>query len=414
MRDPVTISTGITYDRDCIEKWLFTFKNFTCPVTKQLLIVNSSSCRSSNSSDDLSLMIIPNHTLRRLIQSWCTLHASDGVDRIPTPKQPSILTLSNISKLISNAKKSTQMRYTCLQKIRSFLSQSTSKMILESSGVFEYLASVLVEDDATRSEKDEALSIVAQMDGYDQEQRQKLIKIMIFNNGDDDGGNLLIHSLIRLLRSGSHSPSHQERENVMKVLRLVYSVADPTQMSNVKCGMFDEIVSIIRDRNSNQGIKNGLKLLIELNPWGRNRVKAVGSGAVQVVVELLLDDGDRRISELGLVVLDQLCGCAEGRADLVQHSAGLAVVSKKILRVSHIGSDRAVRVLSLVSRYVGTGKVVGEMMEVGVVAKLCLVMQVECSLKTKERAKEMLRLHSRVWKNSPCIPPHLISSYPSN
>ncbi|KNA19283.1 hypothetical protein SOVF_063000 [Spinacia oleracea] len=400
MRDPVTISTGITFDRDFIEKWLFCCKNTICPVTKQPLMTKL------NDEDDLSLMIIPNHTLRRLIQSWCILHVSDGVERIPTPTQPPTLTRSIICKLISDAKKSTQMRYTFLQRIRSFLTSSRTKKLLVSSGAFEYVASVLTEKDVTNVEKEEVISVLAQMDGYDQE-----LKDVMFRNDDD--ASLFVDSLVGSLRS--ESSSQQERENGIKVLRLVYSVADPTKLSNVKHEMFDEIVSILRDQISNNATKNALKLLVELNPWGRNRVKAVGSGAVQVLVELLLSELlERRISELGLVVLDQLCGCAEGRADLVGHGAGLAVVSKKILRVSHVASDRAVRILSSISRYVGTGKVIGEMMEVGVVAKLCLVLQVDCSSKTKERAKEMLRLHSRVWKNSPCIPPHLISAYPSS
>ncbi|CAO2825069.1 unnamed protein product [Amaranthus hypochondriacus] len=403
MRDPVTISSGITYDRECIEKWLFTRKNNMCPVTKQPLIKLS----SSDDHDDLTLMIIPNHTLRRLIQSWCILHTSDGVERIPTPKQPPIITKSTITKLISDAKKSTGMRCTCLQRIRSFLSQSINKKLLVSSGALEYVASILLEDDTSTRENEEALFILAdQMDGCDQE-----FKSVIFKN--DDHADLFIDSLCGMLHTGSYS--HQGRENAVKVLRWFYGIVDPTQMSNAKFELFNEIVNILRDQISIQAIKNALKLLVELNPWGRNRVKAARSGAVNVLIELLLDGLlDRRISELSLVVLDQLCGCAEGRADLVGHGAGLAIVSKKIFRVSHVASDRAIRVLSSISKYVGTAKVVGEMMEVGVVAKLCLVIQMDCSSKSKERAKEMLRLHSRVWKNSPCIPPHLISSYPSN
>ncbi|KAH1194037.1 E3 ubiquitin-protein ligase PUB22 [Glycine max] len=73
MRDPVTVCIGITYDRENIERWLFSCKNNTCPVTKQCLLDHG---------------LTPNHTLRRLIQSWCTLNASLGVERIPTPKSP--------------------------------------------------------------------------------------------------------------------------------------------------------------------------------------------------------------------------------------------------------------------------------------------------------------------------------------
>lgn len=72
MRDPVTVSTGQTYDRASIESWVAT-GNTTCPVTRAPLA---------------DFTLIPNHTLRRLIQEWCVAHRSLGVERIPTPKQP--------------------------------------------------------------------------------------------------------------------------------------------------------------------------------------------------------------------------------------------------------------------------------------------------------------------------------------
>ena len=74
MRDPVTLSTGMSYDRESIEKWLTSGRN-TCPTTNQTL-------EPSNQE------LIPNHTLRRLIQAWCVANKEYGVERIPTPRQP--------------------------------------------------------------------------------------------------------------------------------------------------------------------------------------------------------------------------------------------------------------------------------------------------------------------------------------
>ncbi|KAL9228622.1 hypothetical protein vseg_004178 [Gypsophila vaccaria] len=401
MKDPVTIITGITYDRESIEKWLFTFKNTTCPVTKQSLI---SSPFDDGEHTNVMMLITPNHTLRRLIQSWCTLHASDGVDRIPTPKQHVVVTLGYVSKLISDVVGSTQLRYSSLRRIRSLAGSTEvmTKKALESSGAFEFMKSILMKSEYDRRDKEEALCFFAQLENC-----ESVIKGLIMNNGDI---MLLINAVIELLRFGSS----QVRDNGIKVLRSVYKVADPNNLSSVTYDVILEIANVVRDGFSNQSTKLALKLLVELNPWGRNRVKAVQTGLVHVLVERLVEGLDRRSSELGLMVLDQLCGCAEGRADLVEHASGIAVVSKKILRVSHLASDKAVKILLSISTYLATGRVLAEMLEVGVVAKLCLVIQVECSSKTKERAKEILRLHSRVWKMSPCIPPHLLSSYPSN
>ncbi|KAM2155422.1 hypothetical protein ACFX1X_047653 [Malus domestica] len=70
MKDPVTLSTGITYDRSSIEKWIETGNN-TCSVTNQEL---------------MSFDQILNHALCRIIQDWCVENKSYGIERIPMPR----------------------------------------------------------------------------------------------------------------------------------------------------------------------------------------------------------------------------------------------------------------------------------------------------------------------------------------
>ncbi|WZZ55343.1 hypothetical protein YC2023_055450 [Brassica napus] len=82
----------------------------------------------------------------------------------------------------------------------------------------------------------------------------------------------------------------------------------------------------------------------------------------------------------------------EGRAEFLNHGAAIAVVCMKILRISQTASDRAVRV----GRFCATPALLHEMLQLGGVSKLCLVLQVNCGSKTKEKAKELLKLHARV------------------
>lgn len=395
MRDPVTVSTGITYDRESIERWLFSCKHDTCPVTKQVLT---------------GIDLTPNHTLRRLIQSWCTLNAFEP---IPTPKPP--LDTTQIAKLIDDAKKSPEMQRRCLQRLRSiaFRSEDSKKYYLESAGAVEFLASIIKRDDSTILEVEldtglefkrschEALSILSHL-----ETSATSLKKLVTNNSGDER---FVASLMGVLRCGNQ----ESRSNAIVLMKSISEALDPNQMVSIKSEFFSSVVDVLRDQISEKATKAALKILAEVCPWGRNRIKAVETGAVRVLVELLMETSERRPCELMLVVLDQLCGCAEGRAELLEHGAGLSIVSKKILRVSHGATDRAVKILSSISRVSTTSRVLQEMLDVGVVTKLCLVMQVKTSLKTKERAKEILKLHSRVWKKSTCIPPHLLSSYPS-
>ncbi|KAL8057906.1 hypothetical protein ABFX02_04G214100 [Erythranthe guttata] len=384
MKDPVTVSTGITYDRGSIEKWLFTCKNSTCPVTKQTLTPATE-------------YFTPNHTLRRLIQSWCTLNAHD---RIPTPK-PAV-GRSQILKLLQQAKNSPEShQMICLHRLKSIAGRNeiSSRTHLHAAGAVEFLTSVLTKSDAVS--RDEALSVLNQIELSDSELKK------LSSESNYCG---FMTSLMKVLETGND----ESRAQAITLLKSAFDVADPENLIGSKPELFKQITRILKDKISPQATKSALKLLVELCPWGRNRIKAAEGGAVAALVEMLLEVSERRVCELVLTILDQLCGCAEGRAELLRHAAGVAVVSKKILRVSRVASERGVRILCSISKHSsGNAKVVGEMMEVGVVTKLCLVVQVERSGKMKERAKEILRNHSRVWKDSSCIPPHLLSSYPS-
>ncbi|XP_044507707.1 E3 ubiquitin-protein ligase PUB23-like [Mangifera indica] len=395
MKDPVTVSTGITYDRQSIEKWLFSEKNNTCPVTKQVLPTDY----------DLT----PNHAVRRLIQSWCTLNASYGIERIPTPKPP--VSKAQISKLIRDAKSSPQLQLKCLKGLRSIASENdTNKRCLEAAGAVEFLASIVMNKfcfvSFEESNEDgfdftglteEALSILCNLQLSDVG-----LKNLMNKNGE------FIESLTQIMQRGTF----ESKAYAVLLLKSMLEVADPIKLTNLSPQFFIEIIKILRDQISRQASKAALQSLINLLPWGRNRVKAVEAGAVSILIDLLLEKCERRDCELILMTIDFLCQCAEGRAELLKHGAGMAIVSKKILRVSQVASERAIRILLSISKFSATTTVLQEMLQLGVVAKLCLVLQVDCGSKTKDKAREILKMHARAWKNSPCIPNSFIGSNP--
>ncbi|OIT28003.1 PREDICTED: U-box domain-containing protein 9 [Nicotiana attenuata] len=67
MRDPVIVSTGQTYDRPFIQKWLKA-GNRTCPRTQQVLS---------------QTILTPNHLIREMISQWCK---NNGI-QMPDPVQ---------------------------------------------------------------------------------------------------------------------------------------------------------------------------------------------------------------------------------------------------------------------------------------------------------------------------------------
>ncbi|RWR85260.1 E3 ubiquitin-protein ligase PUB23 [Cinnamomum micranthum f. kanehirae] len=356
MRDPVTLCSGITYDRESIEQWIFCSKNKTCPITRQPL-------------PDLDMT--PNHTLRRLIQAWCVTNAANGIERIPTPKPP--VDKEQIIKLLEEAMNA-QTQIKSLLNLMEIATQSErNKRVIEAAGAVSTL-SFIVKNNYTSIEE-------VTLDGGIESTRAGDEALTILYNlqlSEEGLRNLAVHLL------------------------------------GLKVEVLQVIVDILRDQISHQATKAALEILIEVCPWGRNRIKAARAGAVSVLIELLLDTDERRACEMILVVLDQLCKCAEGRAELVSHNAGIAIVTKKILRVSPVASERAVRILHSIATFSANSTVIQEMLQVGVVSKLCLVLQVDCEMKNKLKAKEILVRHAKAWKDSPCIPLYLLSSYPSN
>ncbi|PWA83251.1 plant U-box 22 [Artemisia annua] len=380
MKDPVTISTGITYDRQSIEKWLFSLNNDVCPVTKQVVC---------------DIELTPNHTLRRLIQFWCTINASSNIERPPTPRIP--ISKTEIMKLLKDTK-SPELQMKSLQRLKTIVMENeTNKRLMESVGAADYLTSIITAAEVNVA--DEALTIL-----YHLKLSETGLK-SIFGKSTD-----FVEALTRVMQ---RSASYESRTYAVTLLKSMFEVAEPMQVTSLNPNFFMQLTQILKDQISVKATKATLKLLISVCPWGRNRIKAAEAGAVSVLIDTLLDAKGKRVSEMVISVLDQLSQCAEGRGEILKHRGGLAVVSKKIFRVSSVASERAVKILYNVAKFSGNRSVLQEMLELGVVGKLCLVLQVDCGIKMKEKAMEILKIHSRVWKNSSCIPCNLIASYPS-
>ncbi|KAL8217069.1 hypothetical protein R6Q57_023906 [Mikania cordata] len=405
MKDPVTLPTGITYDRDSIEKWFYTKKNNTCPVTKQVL---------------LDVELTPNHTLRRLIQSWCTLNPLSGVERLPTPRLP--VSKPDILKLLKDLK-NPNLRMKSLERLKIIvLENETNKRSMEAVGAVDYLANyVLKLDDydynnMTSSSPagedpdllgfqlltpvDEAISIL-----YHMHVSQSGLQGLLIKNGD------FVETLTRVMQRAT---SYETRTYTVMLLQSIFASSENMKLTPVlKTEFFTELIRILTDEISQKATKSALKLLINVSLSRRNKIRAAEAAAVPALINIMIDSTDKRITEMVLMALDQLCQCAEGRSELLKHGAGLAVVSKKIFRVSPVASERAVRIVHSVAKFSGNDGVVAEMLQIGVLGKLCLVLQVDCGSKMKEKAIEILKMHARVWNNSFCIPRTLISSYPS-
>ncbi|XP_011038585.1 PREDICTED: E3 ubiquitin-protein ligase PUB23-like [Populus euphratica] len=338
MKDPVTISTGMTFDRESIQKWLFSYKNIACPITKQPL------------SD---FRLTPNSNLRRLIQSWHLQHASSSTTKFAEPNHDSLM------KLLLEEIKQPHLQIT--GNYTTVIAEAVSLLCL-------------------LSPSDEALKMVSQKE-----------------NG------LLICSLCSIMTR--YLSNLQLRIQAALVLKSIFEVVDDIYKEGLKFEFFENIIEILKDQNSKHGSMAVLAILIRVLSYGKNKEKAIKGGCIPILIELLAEENERHVCEMMLVVLEKLCQKAEGRAAFLSHPAGMAAVVSKILKVSHVGDDKSISLLSRVLRFcTSSGEAAQEFMEVGGMTKICLVIQSGCNSKTKEKAREILGFHFKTWNKSPCFP----------
>ena len=197
MRDPVTVCTGQTYDRASIEAWVST-GNSTCPVTRATLT---------------DFTLIPNHTLRRLIQEWCVANRAFGVERIPTPKQPADPAL--VRSLLNQASSDSvpaHLRLSSLRRLRQLARDSDKNRSLIASHNVRQILLPIVFNNGSDELKNESLALLVMFPLGESEcasLASDSVKIgylsrMLTHNSFDVRVNSA--ALIEIVVAGTHSP----------------------------------------------------------------------------------------------------------------------------------------------------------------------------------------------------------------
>lgn len=206
-------------------------------------------------------------------------------------------------------------------------------------------------------------------------------------------------------------PSDQIRNSIavkshaVLVLKKLVHKGGPGVLERLNLEFFERIVKILRNGAiTQQGTRASLQVMLSACPWGRNRFMMVEAGAVFNLIEIELTAPEKKITELVVTILFHLCTCADGRAQFLSHEGSIAVVTERLLKVSAAVDDKVMFVLALVSQFSATNGVLQEMLRVGTVSKLFMLLQGDHAKYLKDKAMEIIRAHSKVWKNSPCFP----------
>lgn len=388
MKDPVTTTTGITYDRHSIHQWLSTATDPVCPVTKLPLPRDS----------DLT----PNHTLRRLIHAWLTCHSGDQAPPTPVSRAQLLKLLRGVTV--------PRLHSASLDRLLSLATSEdhvVDRKLLVECGAPKAMVVFIVKCYKERkiSSLEKALRILNAI--WTSE-----MKYLVEDNDE------LIDCLTWVLNYENDSQFDPLKNTAVLLAKEVVKVASSSIVERLNPEFFRGLVGILRQRGGDYGTvpaKAAIQVMLEVSQHGRSKYRLIEGDAIFELIQLELDLGlaqpeFKKVTELVFCLLAQLCSCADGRAQLLAHAGGISVVANRLLRVSPVADDRAVHILAQISKNTATNEAVQEMVRVGAVSKLCMVLQANCAKYLKEKVREILRRHSHVWRNSPCFQVYLLSS----
>ncbi|KAL9245673.1 hypothetical protein vseg_019297 [Gypsophila vaccaria] len=221
MKSPVSLSTGVTYDRATIQRWLDA-GNTTCPATMQVLTTTD---------------FVPNHTLHRLIQTWSNTHKHSS-------KPFHSLSSSQVLEIISRVSDtSTAVSETRLEeelgKILGFASESleNSKFVASHDGFVGRLCEIV----ATQCVSDFRVLKLFQIVASVLDNKQKIR--VVFDHKD------ILHKLLDILSSDHHG----ENGEVSMVLSSLISLCSPriNKIKLIEAGVVKVIAKFISKPNDN-------------------------------------------------------------------------------------------------------------------------------------------------------------------
>jgi hypothetical protein len=380
MQDPVTAPTGISYDRRAIERWLAA-GHATCPVTGQPLALAD---------------LTPNHTLRRLIQSWSSSQTT------PPPVEDDAAADVVVQKLFSlSSSRDSCPPVDVLRSAAEVASGSDdARRRMVDDGVVPRVLRVLVSSCAKKQRSS------SEGDDHQLDACLALLRaLLVVSGGDDDElrprlaadscPDEVIAALTDVLVALAPGNNDAATASAVQLLESALESASAAVLARLRPELFAALTAALRARVSPGA---ALRSLLHACQAPRNRALIVGSGAAHEAIELELAafPSSRRVTELALALLAELCACADGRAAVAAHPAGVAAVARRLLRVSPAADACAVRVLAAVAGRAAAPEVLREMARVGAVGKLCCVLQADCDAALKEAATAVLRMHSAV------------------
>ncbi|KAG5238196.1 armadillo/beta-catenin repeat family protein [Salix suchowensis] len=364
MKDPVIVSTGQTYERSCIEKWLESGHE-TCPKTLQKLT---------------SAALTPNYVLRSLIAQWCEANGieppkrptSYGSNKTASTYSPAELTKTEIllHKLASG---SLEDQRSAAGEIRLLAKRNAdNRVAIAEAGAIPLLVNLLSTPDSRTQEH----AITA------------LLNLSIC---EDNKGSIVlagaVPGIVHVLKKGSM----EARENAAATL-FSLSVVDENKVTIGSLGAIPPLVTLLSE-GTQRGKKDAATALFNLCIYQGNKGKAVRAGVVPTLMCLLTETGGGMVDE-ALAILAILASHPEGKA-IIGAAEAVPVLVEFIRNGSPRNRENAAAVLVHLSS--GDQKHLVEAEEHGVMGPLVDLAQ-NGTDRGKRKAQQLMERISRFFE----------------
>ena len=298
MRDPVIISTGQTYERSSIARWMEE-GHCNCPKTGQMLVHNR---------------LVPNRALRSLIMQWCIAH---GVPLDP-PETMDVSTESfaaaaptraaleanraTAAILIQQLANGSEGGMTVAAREIRLLAKTgkENRAFIAEAGAIPHLRKLLLSVNPVAQEN--SVTAMLNLSIYDKNK----CRIM-----DEEG---CLGSIVEVLRFGHTT---EARENAAATLFSLSAVHDYKKRIADEGGAVEALAGLLRD-GTPRGKKDAVTAIFNLSTHTDNCVRMIEAGAVTALVGALGNEGvaEEAAGALALIVRQPVGAEAVGKEEM--------------------------------------------------------------------------------------------------
>ncbi|XP_004236118.1 U-box domain-containing protein 19-like [Solanum lycopersicum] len=377
MTDPVTVSTGQTYDRASIQKWLKS-GNLLCPKTGETL---------------QSTELVPNSSLRNLIQQFC---ADNGISIAKSRKKnhdisrtilPGNPAAAEAIKFLSEFLAcrlyfgSDQQKTKAAYEIRLLAKSNIfNRSVLIEAATIPALLQMLCTNDTSMQEH--SISALLKLSKHSNGK-----KVIMENRG--------LNSILGVLKNGLKLESKQI---AAAVIFYISSPREYRKLISENPEVFPALVDLI-NYGTSCGKKNAIVAMFGLLLSYRNHERALGAGTVPALVNLLTSSDKVELNTDALAVLATLAERTEGSFAILEASALRVILDQLQNTTSRAGREYCVSIL--LSLCVNSGaEVIASLVREKALMPLLYSLLTEGTSQAKKRTRSLIKTLQRYCETS--------------